>query len=705
MCPGGTGKKLKFCCSDLITDLDKIDRMLAGEQRIAGLDYVDKMLAKHPDRACLLAIKSSLHAELEQPEKLKETLDRLLAKHPGNPIGLAELTLLHVAEHGGRASIDLLQKAIAAAGTHFPLQTAHALDEVASALVEEGELLAARGHLMFRLSIGGLDSEPVMSMLMSLNGVAGVPLTAKQITRLAPCPAGATYQRGFDAAYEAAQRGNWIAASEKFYELVSKVGDQAVIWHNLAILRGWLGDSAGAVRALRKCAALKTSLDDQVEAESLAQWLESQSALRDEVEAIKLEIPVTNHDQLATLLASDSRLQPIPGDLSRTGEEGQPPPQGVYWLIDRPMPETGVNIALGSVPTVVGELLWFGRQTDRPERLELITFRGPRGDKALASLQAALGSVLGTAGGEEVLSKMDLVQQALSADWRFPADTPEKHRAQLLSQHEMATITEIWPKLKLKVFGGKSAEEIAGDSKERVKLLAAILNLELTSNLPAVTDAARQLRSKLGLPQPEPPELSTTAINDQPITRVIRLDPQSLSSELLAAAYGRSVLFHVPAAMRAFGREVVARSDLPQGTLDKADVYALLATLERNWKDSVALLDRAREAATAAGQSTARFDLAELNLHLLRFDLENSQRLLRHLQAEHIHEPGVAYSLQNLLQSLGIFTGGQRGAAAASGPAVEAAPVAPEAAGRIWTPGGEAEATGKKSTIWTPDLD
>ena len=32
-CPGGTGKKIKFCCSDLLTELDKVQRMLEGEQR------------------------------------------------------------------------------------------------------------------------------------------------------------------------------------------------------------------------------------------------------------------------------------------------------------------------------------------------------------------------------------------------------------------------------------------------------------------------------------------------------------------------------------------------------------------------------------------------------------------------------------------------------------------------------------------------
>ena len=40
-CPGGTGKKIKFCCPDLVTELEKIQRMLEGEQRAACLEHIE----------------------------------------------------------------------------------------------------------------------------------------------------------------------------------------------------------------------------------------------------------------------------------------------------------------------------------------------------------------------------------------------------------------------------------------------------------------------------------------------------------------------------------------------------------------------------------------------------------------------------------------------------------------------------------------
>ena len=71
-CPCGTGKKVKFCCPDLLTELQKIDRMLEGEQYLGCLQHVQRLLEQHPDRACLLSLKTMLQrnsGEIEAAEK------------------------------------------------------------------------------------------------------------------------------------------------------------------------------------------------------------------------------------------------------------------------------------------------------------------------------------------------------------------------------------------------------------------------------------------------------------------------------------------------------------------------------------------------------------------------------------------------------------------------------------------------------------
>ena len=51
LCPGGTGKKIKFCCSDLVTELDKVQRMIQGRQYVSCLELISQVETKKPDRA------------------------------------------------------------------------------------------------------------------------------------------------------------------------------------------------------------------------------------------------------------------------------------------------------------------------------------------------------------------------------------------------------------------------------------------------------------------------------------------------------------------------------------------------------------------------------------------------------------------------------------------------------------------------------
>ena len=59
-CPAGTGKKLKFCCSDLVGELEKIQRMSKGDQRLACLEHIEKLQDRYPGRACLMTSQALL---------------------------------------------------------------------------------------------------------------------------------------------------------------------------------------------------------------------------------------------------------------------------------------------------------------------------------------------------------------------------------------------------------------------------------------------------------------------------------------------------------------------------------------------------------------------------------------------------------------------------------------------------------------------
>src|SRR5690606_35735356 len=88
-CPCGSGKKIKFCCHDLIGEMEKIYRMIEGDQPRAALRHVEQTLAKFPSRSSLLDLKVTLQLSLNQDEEAKATVEEFLASDPNSPVAHA----------------------------------------------------------------------------------------------------------------------------------------------------------------------------------------------------------------------------------------------------------------------------------------------------------------------------------------------------------------------------------------------------------------------------------------------------------------------------------------------------------------------------------------------------------------------------------------------------------------------------------------
>ena len=126
-CPGGIAKKVKFCCPDLVQELDKLQRMLEGDQPTACLDFVRKLDEKYPGRACLQSMRVSLETAVGDPALADSTLASFLKQHPDNSVALAEKALQVATQGDPLAGIDWLQKSIEACGQEMPARVYDAI--------------------------------------------------------------------------------------------------------------------------------------------------------------------------------------------------------------------------------------------------------------------------------------------------------------------------------------------------------------------------------------------------------------------------------------------------------------------------------------------------------------------------------------------------------------------------------------------------
>ncbi len=701
LCPCGTGKKIKFCCPDLLGELQKIERMLEGEQNLACLSHIERLQQREPDRACLLAIKAMLFRATGQWEEAQANAASFVEKHPHNPTALAELAIATAAEQGGPAAMGTLQRALAACVGGIQSRVYEAIGMVAQVLLSEGQWLAGRAMLQLQTAIHREDEQPV-EMLIELNRSANVPLLLKDDPIVAPCPADALWKGRFEEAVAPLVSGHWQGTAEKLAALAEEVADSPTIWRNLATLRGWLADNTGCIEALQRFAATETPLEDAVEAEALAMLL-GDDPLGDPLEILSGTWTIKDIEHLQAGLALESRVVEIPLDPSSLGEEDGPPPRAAYLILDGPIAERAEDLSLETVSRLLGQAMLYGRQTDREARLEVIGVT--RGD--LQQLKTLLQETAGDAfdpdlAEEEVIARTSASQQLLQRRWHLPRNVTREQFEPLAAAHTRDALLNRWPQLKLGVFDGKSAGEVSGDESRRVKLLAAVMVLQSWNESAPGEFDFNLLRSQLGLPVLEPIDPDEVKVESVPLVRLWRVMVEKASDEALCVGYRRAVAFAAAGAMEKFARAILDRTSLA-GSAEQLRSYRTLAEMAKDSEKALQYIEQGRSASESAGLSSASWDLMELTFRFARGEAGHLQRLVAHLQDSHIEEPGVAEALTRFLVSVGVIR--PDGTPIPPPPRAEPPMAAEGETGteprRLWTP--DSQQPGDEKKIWTPE--
>jgi len=699
LCPGGSGKKIKFCCPELLGDFQKLDRMIEGEQYLAALKHIEGLEPKHPDRACLLATKLRLLSFVGQVKEMQATAARFVERYPDNPVALAESAIVTAVNgDGGRAAMKQLQRAISASSESLYDRVYEAMGTVAELLLREGEFQAGRALLQFQMMVSENDPNPG-EVLARLNVASTVPLFVKDDLPLASCPDDAPWKARFEEALTPVARGCWLEAAERLGALAEEVADAPVIWRNLALLRSWLADTPGCIEALRKFASLDVPLEDAVEAEALALWM-SEDPLGDHLDVLMLSYPVADVEQLQASLSAAPQAVQMP--IEAAGQmEDEVPPKAVFWLLSRPMPETTAGITLETVPRVLGRAMLFGRQTDREARLEVWGATSRNHDRIQALLQELAGKELPEDAKQEIVAQVSATREMLQRRWRLPRDASREQFQALADQHEQHVLLEEWPHLPLGLFDEMSPQQVADDEACRVKLLAAIMLLEFWSEQSGNAFDFNRLRSHFGLPTLDPIAPEQLSMDELPLARFSRVIVEKLSDEQLLTAYHRAMAFGVREPLRRFARELVERPGFADDA-ERQRALSLLARIEEDTDRALDYIQQGRQVAESQGQSSAPWDLMELSARTGRGEIEEASRLLNHLQSEHIREPGVAAALHEFLVGIGAIR--PDGTPAAPPPEEEPPAAAPDESGKLWTPDSQKPA-GEKPTIWTPGMD
>ncbi|NBT12060.1 MAG: hypothetical protein EBS56_00420 [Planctomycetia bacterium] len=716
-CPGGTGKKIKFCCPDLTGDLEQIEKLVEGDQTSAALEQVDRLAAKFPGRACLMATQVKLQLATRKFAEAAATSQAFLAAFPDNPLALGHAAVADAIAGRIQEAAAAFDKARDVAGAEVSTD----LVRIAATLVQAG---AQAGHSGFAQGIvewmidNSLGTAEEQRLLAAVVGSAGVPAALRTKARLESPTADATWRADFETGLEHARAWRLGRALTVFRGLKPAAGRSRELFTNIAILCEQLARPFEAAEAWLAVADLPgLDADDAVEATGRAIALETE-ADEDRSPIVPYErrsaTLVQGAEGAATLdlledrLRHDEHFEPAPYDRSQWTTRGAVPPRSAWRVFDA--------VPTGDSPArLLATLLIFGRQTDQEPTATLQGFQPD-----LAAARSTVESVLGSTFGEPLAATLPATTPTnwlRGAQFRpastsppatgVPTGQPAPLDTMLASQSAALwrRFVDHWPDTPLPELLGKTPREAVREPAAARRVVALVNEGEATARSRDETTAWSEIRGRLGIASPATIE-AARPLETVPPLRWQRLDFARVEIDQLRGVLVTALDAGFELAAERAARELVARPDATPA--DRWEAYGLLEDRAASTVEKLEVIGHLREIAKTLKVSDGMLDVAELRARLQRGDQTEIVRLLDRLRRDHARDQRVLEALAQVLMEAGVDLPGLMAAQAGGGqPGVLPTAAASTAAGGIWTPGSPPPAaptaTGEKKTLWTPD--
>ena len=111
LCPCGSGKEIRFCCSDMLKDYQQLESQLSGGQFAAALSTIEGLEKDHPNNAALISAKCLIYRETGRFDEFIAEAESFYAANPGKLKAIAEYVIARTiggktAEEYGRLAAE-----------------------------------------------------------------------------------------------------------------------------------------------------------------------------------------------------------------------------------------------------------------------------------------------------------------------------------------------------------------------------------------------------------------------------------------------------------------------------------------------------------------------------------------------------------------------------------------------------------------------
>ena len=718
LCPGGRDKKIRFCCPDMIKELQQIEKMMEDDQISACLAFIDQLETTRPDCACLNAAKLSMLRALERWDDCLTLAETFYKREPDNPLAASELAMSYAFCDRWPDAISTIVDGIEKCDdTSISGSLLTGLLVVGEKALADGNVIPAVfiGHHLQQFQESSNDGFSLFHRALR----AELPIIAKDVSVYTECPDDFPEKELFQKALYYVVLGCWKKALAIFESLIPYNEMFPDIWRNIALLRLCLGNIDGAADALDKFTKCpKCSLEDASDAELLRLCM-IPDPLGDQIQIFDLIGNVSDQEKVQECLLSEKKLRAINVDPRQFVDSDQPPPKMVFTLLDRPILDNTQELTKDTISSQIGNCMFFGKQTDREARIELIGIRSNEKDQIVAFFHEILGDRI-ISWDEPILTRvfsetLARLRPRYAVDNNFTGNAAEL-RTKLETFFEEDFI-EFWCNRPFGLLDGKTPTEAAKDANYHVRILGAIQVLDFWMPKSVVPTFCNSIRQRLGLPTldpiPVPPEKSRNApeqqlangipssedvelppsfLDDVPVWRWNRIDVKSLPLIALIQGIQGALSFDDRKTATKFCEELMEfpASEVPYRV--RAESIRLLihqAQMDFDTDKMMQLLQQAKMEAAEAKMSDGWVNVIEVPLLLASGDTVAAQHLIAHIMSNHRNEPETMRQLQGLFVSLGLMNPDGTPVAHPDMEMGASQPMqgqAPEPASKLWVP-------------------
>lgn len=702
-CGCGSGKKLKFCCIDIVEDILKVGRLQEQGHHDRALQALDRIEKKRPGYLWTKIVKGSILLETDQPEEAYHLVDELLEKHSDHRLAIALRADAALSAWGFDIAKPAIYQTFYMGTENYPHILSGIARSVAAELYDGKRYLAARQYLglAMRLSLEGEEQQRAYMALMAFDGDHKIPYPFRSVHKLDSYEGTAENAKVVARADKFTAIGQWQAASLEYGKLIELDPENSSVWKNLGFCKAWDGSEEEAAHALHKAAELTQDFDDAVELETIAQLLDLYPS-GEETRFMEIEYGIKNTQQLMSALNFHPRFQ-------RDGNN----PDAIEYTILGSLPQEVIDdpeIPLDELPCGLGGLVIYNEDN--------------------AALETEGVVVVTATEGEQIQLCRDFFEEVAGEDITpsikemTPGFLVKKHVLKLTTQQSVpsevsiatqAILRQRLIKDKLEVewatsphfaLDGKTPQEVSEDSRYRVKLAATVYLLDSTCEIAiGMLPSVAEVLKRFNLPEP-----AATKIDEhQPLhllsnMQIHRLELSDITDEQLRRVLDRMRLTNHSSFVYLLLTEALSRPEFAENHLDMNQVCSTFVSIcqkQNKTEEALKWVERGRESVDEGEghfEAVLQWDARKLSVLVYQQDDAEFRSYLQLMREQYGHK--IPQYLAVLEQSLTELLKGPLPVSLTEG--LELAEVASSST-EIWTPESESEQQPKEEKkLWLP---